>query len=102
MFLATKRRNSGHATAVSSVGLVERTPAPGSRREHYRPRDDAWAVLYTNQNEVLSAMRRAAESGIEASPPDSLAGRHLTEMRDFYGFLFGEIPALLERWHRLQ
>ena len=93
--------NGAISTAIkmlSSVGLVERTPAPGSRREHFRLRDDAWAVLYTNQNEVLSAMRRAAESGIDATAPDSLAGRRLTEMRDFYDFLLGEIPGLLERW----
>jgi DNA-binding MarR family transcriptional regulator len=93
--------NGAISTAIkmlSSVGLVERTPAPGSRREHYRLREDAWAVLYTNQNEVLSAMRRAAEAGIEATPPGGLAGRRLTEMRDFYDFLLGELPALLERW----
>ncbi len=38
---------------LTSVGLVERVPAPASRRDHYRLRDDAWTVLYTNQNEVL-------------------------------------------------
>jgi hypothetical protein len=31
---------------------------------------------------------------------DSLAGRRLTQMRDFYAFLVGEIPALLDRWHQ--
>ena len=30
---------------------------------------------------------------------DSLAGRRLTQMRDFYAFLLSEIPALLNRWH---
>lgn len=93
--------NGSISTAIkmlSSVGLVERAPAPGSRREHYRLRDDAWAVLYTNQNDVLAAMRHAAEAGISAAAPDSLAGRRLTEMRDFYDFLLSEIPALLERW----
>lgn len=93
--------NGSISTAIkmlSSVGLVERAPAPGSRREHYRLRDDAWAVLYTNQNDVLASMRHAAEAGITAAAPDSLAGRRLTEMRDFYDFLLSEIPALLERW----
>ena len=85
---------------LSSVGLVERTPAPGSRREHFRLRDDAWAVLYTNHNDVLAAMRRAAETGIDATAADSLAGHRLTEMRDFYDFLLDEIPALLQRWRQ--
>jgi hypothetical protein len=49
---------------LMSVGLVERMPALASRRDHYRLRDNAWAVLYTNQNEVLAAMQRAAEAGV--------------------------------------
>ena len=85
---------------LTSVGLVERVPVPASRRDHYRLRDDAWAVLYTNQNAVISAMQAAAEVGIAVTGHDSLAGRRLTEMRDFYAFLLDEIPALLDRWHQ--
>lgn len=85
---------------LTSVGLVERVPAPGSRRDHYRLRDNAWAVLYTNQNEVIGAMQAAAERGIKATRGDGVARRRLTEMRDFYAFLIDEIPDLLERWRR--
>jgi DNA-binding transcriptional regulator GbsR (MarR family) len=91
---------SGAIKMLTSVGLVERVPAPASRRDHYRLRDNAWAVLYTNQNEVLAAMRKAAEAGIAATGSASLAGQRLIQMRDFYDFLLGEIPALLERWHQ--
>lgn len=91
---------SGAIRMLTSVGLAERVPVPASRRDHYRLRDDAWAVLYTNQNAVISAMQSAAEAGITATGHDSLAGRRLTEMRDFYAFLLGEIPALLDRWHQ--
>ncbi len=91
---------SGAIKMLTSVGLVERVPAPASRRDHYRLRDNAWAVLYTNQNEVLATMQSAAEAGIAAAGNDSLAGQRLTQMRDFYDFLLGEIPALLDRWHR--
>jgi DNA-binding MarR family transcriptional regulator len=91
---------SGAVKTLTSVGLVERVPAPASRRDHYRLRDDAWALLYTNQNAVISAMQAAAEAGIAAAGHDSLAGRRLTQMRDFYAFLLAEIPALLDRWHQ--
>lgn len=87
---------------LTSVGLVERVPAPASRRDHYRLRDDAWAVLYTNQNEVISAMQSAATAGIAATQHDSLPRRRLTQMRDFYEFLVAEIPPLLDRWHQQQ
>jgi DNA-binding MarR family transcriptional regulator len=91
---------SGAVKMLTSVGLVERVPAPSSRRDHYRLRDDAWALLYTNQNAVLAPMLAAAEAGIAAAGHDSLAGRRLTQMRDFYAFLLAEIPALLDRWRR--
>ncbi len=91
---------SGAVKMLTSVGLVERVPAPASRRDHYRLRDNAWAVLYTNQNEVLAAMRKAAKTGISATGSKSLARQRLTQMRDFYDFLLSEIPPLLDRWRR--
>jgi DNA-binding transcriptional regulator GbsR (MarR family) len=91
---------SGALKMLTSVGLAERVPAPGSRRDHYRLRDDAWATLFTNQNVVISAMQAAAEAGIAATEPDSIARHRLTRMHDFYDFLLGEIPALLNRWEQ--
>lgn len=87
---------------LTSVGLAERVPVPASRRDHYRLRDNAWAVLFTNQNAVLSAMQEAAAAGIAGTKKDSLARTRLTKMRDFYAFLLGEIPTLLERWRQEQ
>lgn len=91
---------SGAVKALTAVGIVERVPAPGSRRDHYRLRDNAWAVQYTNQNEATAAVLNAAEVGIAATEEGSLAHQRLTQMRDFYTFLMQEIPAVLDRWHR--
>lgn len=89
---------SGAIKMLSTVGLIERVPAPGSRREHYRLRDGAWATLMSAQNGLVQAMFEAADQGIAATGPDSPAARRLSEMRDFYGFMFRELPALVERW----
>jgi DNA-binding transcriptional regulator GbsR (MarR family) len=91
---------SGAIKMLSSVGLVERVPAPGSRRDHYRLRDDAWAVLYTTQNQAIAAIQAAAENAIAATANNSLVRQRLTHMADFYAFLLAEIPPLLDRWHR--
>ena len=93
---------SGAVNTLASVGLVERVPAPGSRRDHYRLRDNAWAVQYTNQNEVTAVLLNAAEAGVSTTDDGSLARQRLTQMRDFYNFLFEEIPALLDRWYQQQ
>jgi DNA-binding MarR family transcriptional regulator len=90
---------SGALKTLTSVGLAEQVPAPGSRRDHFRLRRDAWALLFTNQNQTLTAMHAAADAGIEIAGPGSLARQRLTDMRDFYDFLLSEIPALLHRWH---
>jgi DNA-binding transcriptional regulator GbsR (MarR family) len=91
---------SGAIKMLTSVGLVEQVPVPASRRDHYRLRDNAWAIQYTNQNAVTSAVLNAAEAGIAATTDGSLAHQRLTQMRDFYDFLFDEIPALLDRWYQ--
>ncbi|MGV0717812.1 MarR family transcriptional regulator [Mycolicibacterium sp. XJ662] len=91
---------SGALKMLTGVGVVERVPAPGSRRDHYRLRDDAWAVQYTKQNEVLSGVLAAAEAGIAATEDGSPACRRLTQMRDFYTFLLEEIPVMLDQWQQ--
>jgi DNA-binding MarR family transcriptional regulator len=90
---------SGSLKMLTSVGLAERVPAPASRRDHFRLRDDAWAILFTSKNETMAAMQAAADAGIAVTDGDSPARRRLSEMRDFYAFLTSEIPALLDRWH---
>ncbi|MEO3748245.1 MarR family transcriptional regulator [Plantactinospora sp. B5E13] len=84
--------------SLTSVGLIERVPAPGSRREHFRFREGAWATLMSEQNQLVKVMREAAEQGITATGEDSAAGRRLSEMRDFYDYLWRELPAVIDRW----
>lgn len=84
--------------ALSTVGLVERVPAPGSRREHFRFPDDGWATLMSSQNTVVQTMQAAAETGIAAVGEDSIAGRRLADMRDFYAHVMTELPAIIDRW----
>ncbi|MGC4745841.1 GbsR/MarR family transcriptional regulator [Micromonospora sp. DT201] len=86
--------------ALTTVGLIERVPAPGSRREHFRLPEGAWATLMSGQNTTVRTMREAAEQGIATTGEDSIAGRRLVEMRDFYDYLWRELPALIDRWKR--
>jgi DNA-binding transcriptional regulator GbsR (MarR family) len=89
---------SGAINALTAVGVAERVPAPGSRRDHFRLRDNAWAVQYTRQNEALSGVLTVAEAGISATEEGSLSRHRVTQMRDFYLFVLQEIPTVLNRW----
>ncbi|GAA3624376.1 MarR family transcriptional regulator [Nonomuraea rosea] len=91
---------SGSVKSLLSVGLIERLPAPGSRREHYRLRNDAWPTLFSTQNTVVHVMLQAAETGICVTASGDPAHERLTRMRDFYAFLLGELPGLLRRWEQ--
>jgi DNA-binding transcriptional regulator GbsR (MarR family) len=93
---------SGAITMLRTVGLIEPAPIPGSRRAHYRMRDDAWATMMSSQNAMVRVMQDIAEAGVASTPPDSPAARRLERMRDFYAYLFAELPAIIERWRAQQ
>ncbi|WP_255649306.1 GbsR/MarR family transcriptional regulator [Nocardia australiensis] len=80
------------------VGLIERVPAPGSRRDHYRFRAGAWAALMSQQNTLLATMHNAAQEGLDATSADTVTARRLHEMQDFYSFMLDELVPLIERW----
>lgn len=89
---------SGALKALHQVGMLERVPVPGSRRDHHRLRRDAWERLFSSQNEVVRRMLSAAKEGIAATGEDSAARGRLQEMHDFYSFMLDELPLLFERW----
>lgn len=60
---------------LRTVALIERVPAPGHRREHYRLREHAWGTLISSQNAVVRAMLDAADEGIAAAEPGTPAYR---------------------------
>ncbi len=83
---------------LRDVGLLEQTPAPGSRRDHYRIRDRAWATLFTTQDQALRGMLEATEAGLTAVEIDGPARQRLESMQSFYDYLLTELPELLSRW----
>ncbi|MFD5385599.1 GbsR/MarR family transcriptional regulator [Streptomyces sp. NPDC127074] len=90
---------SGAVKQLSQSGLLERVPAPGSRRDHYCFPDGAWARLMSQQNQMLATMGEVAEQGLTAAGESSTpAGRRLAEMADFYTFMLRELSPLIDRW----
>ncbi|WP_229812628.1 GbsR/MarR family transcriptional regulator [Lentzea flava] len=88
---------SGAIKMVMQMGLIERAPAPGSRREHYRMRDRAWTTLYGRQHAPIDDILSAVAHGVETVGPGP-ARERLIYMRDFYEFLLSEVPTLIERF----
>ncbi|MEJ3653670.1 MarR family transcriptional regulator [Actinomycetes bacterium KLBMP 9759] len=89
---------SGAIRILQQAGLVQRTPAPGSRRDHYRLSGDAWTDAGVAKRESLDGLAKLAADGLDVVAADGPAADRLGEMRDFYRFLAEEIPLLMQRW----
>lgn len=85
---------------LRTVALIEPIPVAGSRRDHYRMREDAWATLMTSQNSMLTMMGDIAEAGLADTDVGSPAQVRLQQMRDFYAYMLTELPALVGRWQQ--
>lgn len=83
---------SGAVKQLIPVGMIERVPAPGSRRDHYRFRDHAWATLMSNQNAMLAVMGepppKASRQPVRTAWPDGACTRCRTST-----------PSCSARWH---
>jgi predicted transcriptional regulator len=90
---------SGAVRYLMHVGMVIRDPVPGSRRDRYRLPDDAWWELTATKGGFLKQLADIADDGVKAlGGPGTPSGARVAEMRDFYLFWVGEIPAVLDRW----
>lgn len=90
---------SGAIKMIVQMGLIERIYVAGSRREHFRMRDNAWTTLYSRQHSVVDDVLSAVEKGVDAVESGP-AHERLVDMRDFYAFLLSEAPALVERFEK--
>jgi predicted transcriptional regulator len=89
---------SGAVRYLAQVDLVVRAREPGSRRDVYAVRDDAWYEAIVRRERLLDVWARAAREGVDALGRDTPAGARLAETLAFFEFLKAEMPALLERW----
>ncbi|WP_328602266.1 GbsR/MarR family transcriptional regulator [Nocardia terrae] len=89
------------STAIKQLtqsAMVERVPAPGSRREHYRFPKGVWADLFSQQNVMLKVMREAAQNGLDITGDDGPTAARLHEMQDFYAYMERALPPLIDGW----
>jgi predicted transcriptional regulator len=89
---------SGAVRYLTQVDLLVRVREPGSRRDVYAVRDDAWYEAIVRRERLLDLWARATREGIDALGRDTPAGARLAETLEFFEFLRTEMPALLARW----
>ncbi len=98
---ASKASVSTNLRLLQAAGLVKRIGVAGERRAYYQMNIEAWSKDLEGRVAEISAMRRVAESGLEALESAPVERRERLEaMRAFYTFFEKEMPMLLERWEQ--
>jgi DNA-binding transcriptional regulator GbsR (MarR family) len=89
---------SGAVRYLIHVGLLQRVPTPGSRRDRYRLPADPWYESASLQDAFMGQVVSVSDDGVKALGADTEAGRRMERMRDFFAFIQGELGDLLAKW----
>jgi DNA-binding transcriptional regulator GbsR (MarR family) len=91
---------SGAVRYLNQVGLTTREAVPGSRRDVYRLRDDAWYQAAFAKVSFYGVIDTAATDAITALGGEhTVSGARVAEMRDFFDFMRDEAEDMMKRWH---
>ena len=93
---------SGAVRYLDQVGLIIKARDPGERRDHYEVSDDLWYEAYANRDKQLEQWATLMGEGVQIVGSDSKAGARLDQSRQFFDFLRGELPTLMDRWRAYQ
>jgi DNA-binding transcriptional regulator GbsR (MarR family) len=89
---------SGAVRYLGHIGLLQKVPTPGSRRDRYRLPLDPWYEAGSLRDGYMGQVMASTREGVAALGPDSPGGRRLGRMHDFFEFLHGELGDLLAKW----
>ena len=89
---------SGAVRQLLQVGFISRERIPGSRKDHYRVRDDVFSVILERRNSALAEWESTSRSGVELFGEDTPVGRRLSEAADFFAFIHKDLDQLIKSW----
>jgi predicted transcriptional regulator len=94
---------SGAVRYLSDIGLVVRRPTAGTRRAAYAVPDHAWYQTATLKAGLFDDIATRARRGADLlGGPGTAPGSRMTEMAEYFRFVAGELPQLLDRWQQSQ
>ena len=90
---------SGAVRYLSQVLFLHREREPGTRRDVYVVREDAWHDAIVNMRRTYAPIQAAIASGVDAvGGPATQAGERLSSSADFLDFIADEMTAIAQRW----
>ncbi len=89
---------SGAVRYLIQLHMLAREHVPGTRRDAYRLPSDAWYEVTVLKTTLFKMLADLADDSAKALGAESVSGRRMAAMRDYYMFVDAEMPKLLERW----
>ena len=89
---------SGAVRQLLQVSFISRERLPGSRKDHYRIREDVFAAILERRNQALSEWESTSRSGAALFGDGSPVGRRLTEAADFFAFIHSDLDQMIKNW----
>ncbi|HET6985335.1 MAG TPA: MarR family transcriptional regulator [Kribbella sp.] len=89
---------SGAVRQLLQVSFISRERLPGSRKDHYRIRDDVFAAILERRNQALGEWESTSRSGADLFGAGSAVGQRLTEAADFFAFIHTDMEQLIKNW----
>ena len=89
---------SGAVRQLLQVSFISRERLPGSRKDHYRIREDVFAAILERRNLALSEWESTSRSGAALFDADSPVARRLTEAADFFAFIHTDMEQMIKNW----
>ncbi|HEY3556852.1 MAG TPA: MarR family transcriptional regulator [Kribbella sp.] len=89
---------SGAVRQLLQVSFISRERLPGSRKDHYRIREDVFAAILERRNLALSEWESTSRSGAALFPEDSPVAHRLTEAADFFAFIHADMDQMIKNW----
>jgi hypothetical protein len=91
---------SGGVRYLIQLGMLGREPLPGSRRDVYRLPQNAWYEITALKGGLFKILAGMSDDTVQALGEETAGGRRMATMRDYFLFVEGELPKLLERWRK--
>lgn len=89
---------SGAVRQLIQVSFIARERLPGSRKDHYRIRDDVFAAVLERRNNALAEWESSVLSGAELFGPDTPVGQRLCDNAEFFAFIREDLDQLIKNW----
>ncbi|MGZ0146143.1 GbsR/MarR family transcriptional regulator [Kribbella sp. WER1] len=89
---------SGAVRQLLQVSFISRERVPGSRKDHYRIREDVFAAILERRNLALGEWESTSRAGANLFPAGSPVAERLTEAADFFAFIHADMDQMIKAW----